>query len=184
MKSEQGTGSCFRIKLRFPLPSDDQKTTVSQESESREEFGKDVHFGAIKENTQTYAKDDNPQEQPGVCEEDVTKTKKPICENGCSSQYGETPDSRKHDNPNSNVNIDLSTESSELIHQSDDKLPHKQDEKGHRCSAHIGIYRLSKSLADLLRTRDDPDHTGLELSLIGISRLHYYFQFKTQPKIQ
>ena len=127
LKSEQGTGSCFRIKLRFPLPSDDQNTTVSQESESREEFGKDVHFGAIKGNTQTYAKDDNPQEQPGVCEEDETKTKKPTCENGCSSQYGETPKSRKHDNPNSNINIDLSTESSELIHQSDDKPPHKQD---------------------------------------------------------
>lgn len=127
LKSEQGTGSCFRIKLRFPLPSDDQNTTVSQESESREEFGKDVHFGAIKGNTQTYAKDDNPQEQPGVCEEDETKTKKPTCENGCSSQYGETPESRKHDNPNSNVNIDLSTESSELIHHSDDKPPHKQD---------------------------------------------------------
>ena len=129
LKSEKGTGSCFRIRLRFPLPSVGQEPAIPQQSGSRDEHGKDMHFGAIKENTQTSTgqintKNDSSQEYPGICEKDGTKAKKHICENGCSSQYGETPESRKHDNPNSNVNIDLSTESSELIHQSDEKPPH------------------------------------------------------------
>lgn len=161
LKSEQGTGSCFRIRLKFPLPSAGQETAILHQSGSRGEHGKDVHFGAIKENTQpstgqTDTKDNNSQEQPGICEKDETKATKPICENGCSSQYGETPESRKHDNPNSNVNIDLSTESSELIHQSDKKPPYAQ---GRSQQSILEATKSSRSL-----TSPEPDAASKHLS--------------------
>lgn len=111
LKSEQGKGSCFKIKLRFPLPPDGQRPVSSQKMES-EELGKGNAGGNEASTT------DDLQGQPKLCGTKDETMPESTCDNECSSRYGETSENDKNAS-NRNVNIAMSTESSELQYQSD-----------------------------------------------------------------
>lgn len=109
LKSEQGIGSCFKIRLRFPLP-------LSQS----ENCGK-----------RTKTKDSEPMspgQQSNLCEENSSSTTGLHCENECSSRYGENI---QKNNTNADINIAMNTESSELTHHSDTKTMKHQHEQNH-----------------------------------------------------
>lgn len=91
VKSEQGVGSSFKIKLRFPLPSEELAGTS------------DVGGRELR------------RQLPAVFEKSDINPAGPKCENECSSRYGETQGQKLS---RANIDIAMSTGSSELVHQS------------------------------------------------------------------
>lgn len=72
VKSEKGTGSCFRIRLRFPLPVDELQSPSTQESSLPEI----IPIAETTETTPRYKDEmsdrENQGEQTNVCELDFT----------------------------------------------------------------------------------------------------------------
>lgn len=135
LKSEQGVGSCFKIRLRFPLPS---QLSVSQ-SEDYEKRAK--------------AKDTEPVslgQQPNLCEEDSSSSTGLHCKNECSSRYGESVEQ----NTNADINIAMNTESSELTHHSDAKSKKHQHEQDHSGEYHENTFSIPST----------PKHSNTELN--------------------
>lgn len=103
LKSEQGVGSCFKIKLRFPLPSQpDGRKKQAEKDESTKE-----------------------RQNPGVSEDGRFKPTEIRCENECSSRYGE---SIREANTDADISIAMDTASSEFIHHSGTKFTKDQNE--------------------------------------------------------
>lgn len=103
VKSEQGVGSSFKIKLRFPLPSELAGTS-----------------------------DAGGRQLPAAFEKRDVNPAGPKCENECSSRYGETQGQKRSD---SNIDIAMSTGSSELVHRSVSPSKNKQFDLAERKSS-------------------------------------------------
>lgn len=138
VKSEKGVGSCFKLKLRFPLPSEQ----LASQSESGE-------VGKTNMDSRGTGSND-PQDRPATGEERNINPAKPKCENECSSRYGQTRSGKRS---NSDIDIAISTESSELLHQS--VTPTKHDSAGTE-SASESIASCPSSKAQNLSKPDGP----------------------------
>lgn len=138
VKSEQGVGSSFKIKLRFPLPSE----LASDGCKNN-----DLHPATLGR------RDINPA--------------RPKRENECSSRYGETQSEKRS---NSNIDIAISTESSEFVHQSVSPTKNRQsDSAGTESSIRIAspLPKANTTRENLSRL-DDP----VDISVDRVAKLN------------
>ena len=110
LKSEQGVGSCFKIKLRFPLPS--QPDGRGNQTEN----------------------DEPTREEQHLLSGDRFKHTEIRCENECSSRYGENI---REANTDASISIAMDTATSEFIYNSGTKFTKQQNEHmlGSECDA-------------------------------------------------
>lgn len=96
LKSEQGKGSCFKIRLRFPLPSDGDNNDASQTNLSRDALpnrkGCDVHHsGDTQPGADSPFKQKDGDSQNAQDEEQTRESPKHACRSGDKDFPGGDP---------------------------------------------------------------------------------------------